>query len=167
VRQRLAALALIPPLLLSFPQQGAEAGEVQPFVQGSWQALRAAHMRRPTIVHLWGLTCAPCRVEMPEWGKLLQQVPRVDLVTIHAERSPPKQKLVTDMLADAGLLTAENWMFSDAFQQRLRYEIDPKWQGELPVTLLVGRDGATDVIVGPADLAIVRKWIEAQARAPE
>jgi hypothetical protein len=104
---------------------------------------------------------------MPEWGKLLEEGPRIDLVTIHAERLPPQPDLVREMLANAGLLSAENWAFADSFVQRLRHEIDPGWQGELPVTFLIGRDGAKETIVGPADLGIVRKWIEAQARSPE
>jgi thiol-disulfide isomerase/thioredoxin len=155
-------LALVLPLLLGSPQT-AEATEVQPFVRGSWQAIRAAHHRRPTIVHMWGLTCGSCRVEMPEWGKLLEEGSRIDLVTIHAERLPPRPDLVREMLANTGLLTAENWAFADSFLQRLRHEIDPKWQGELPVTLLIGRDGAMETIVGPANLNAVRKWIDVQA----
>jgi hypothetical protein len=30
------------------------------------------------------------------------------------------------MLAQTGLAGAENWMFSDGFVERLRYEIDPQ-----------------------------------------
>jgi hypothetical protein len=67
------------------------------------------------------------------------------------------------MLAQTGLQAIDNWMFSDSFLERLRYEIDPKWAGELPMTLLIARDGTTRVIVGPADLANVRAWIAAQA----
>ena len=34
---------------------------------------------------------------------------------------------------------AENWLFSDGFVERLRFEIDPAWQGEIPRTLLIAR----------------------------
>ena len=32
------------------------------------------------------------------------------------------------------LAGAENWMFTDDFVERLRYEIDPQWHGEIPRT---------------------------------
>ena len=43
------------------------------------------------------------------------------------------------MLAQTGLATAENWTFGDGFIERLRYEIDPRWQGEIPRTVLIAR----------------------------
>ena len=92
----------------------AAAGEPRPFVKGSWQEIRQSRAGRPTIVHLWGLTCGPCRVEMPEWGKLAAEHRDVDLITIHAERLPPDPRQVREMLAQTGLQGADNWMFSDS-----------------------------------------------------
>ena len=140
----------------------ASAGEPQPFRAGSWQTIRLAHAGIPTIIHFWGLTCAPCRIEMPELGKLAAEHPRVALVTIHAERLPPRPQLVGEMLRDAGLESAENWEFAGSYIERLRLEVDPKWYGELPMTLLISRDGSVQTIVGPADLKAVRSWIATQ-----
>lgn len=143
----------------------ASAGDVQPFVRGSWSEITQAHKGRPLIVHLWGVTCAPCRVEMPEWGKLAARKPAADVVILHAERMPPDPKAVQEMLDDAGLAGADNWAFSDAMLARLRYEIDPKWLGELPMTLLIDADGTRKTIIGSADLGEVEAWIASQ-RAP-
>ncbi len=56
------------------------------------------------------------------------------------------------MLEKAGLGTAENWLFSDGFVERLRFEIDPAWQGEIPRTLLIARDGTVTTIEGSAEI---------------
>jgi hypothetical protein len=51
-----------------------------------------------------------------------------------------------------GIAAAENWTFNDDFVERLRYEIDPRWRGEIPRTLLITRDGSTRQHVGaPCD----------------
>jgi hypothetical protein len=69
------------------------------------------------------------------------------------------------MLPESGLWArAENWMFSDDFVERLRYEIDPHWQGEIPRTVLIGADGSTTSLEGVADFAEVKAWLDAQAR---
>ena len=75
---------------------------------------------------------------------------------------PNEPGAVSAMLAQTGLAPAENWTFGDGFVERLRYEIDPQWQGEIPRTLLIAHDGTTTVIEGVADLARVKAWLEAQ-----
>jgi hypothetical protein len=66
------------------------------------------------------------------------------------------------MLKDAGLASAENWMFSDAFAERLRYEIDPAWQGDIPRTILISRNGNIATIEGSAEPAALRRWSDEQ-----
>jgi hypothetical protein len=83
------------------------------------------------------------------------------LVMINADLVPNAPG-VSAMLAQTGLAAAENWMSTDDFVERLRYEIDPRWQGDIPRTLLLARDGSTTVIEGPADLAAARAWLDAQ-----
>ena len=137
--------------------------DLRPFVRGSWQRILAAHAGRPTVVHLWGLTCGPCRTEMPEWGKLLAERPDLNLVAIDADLVPNERDAVVNMLAQTALARAENWIFADAFLERLRHEIDLHWRGEIPRTILVGRDGSITTIEGAADLREVRAWLDLQA----
>ena len=153
----LLALALPPNSIGSAATDGLRS-----FVRGSWNEIRKAHVGQPTVVHFWGLTCGPCRVEMPNWGKLLQERPDLNLVVINADLVPNEPGAVSAMLAQTGLAPAENWTFGDGFVERLRYEIDPQWQGEIPRTLLITRDGTTTVIEGVADLARVKAWLAAQ-----
>jgi len=153
----LLALCMVPPNL-------ARAGDLQPFMRGSWQDIRHTHDGQPMVVHFWGLTCGPCRVEMPQWGALLAERPDLALVTINADLVSNEQASAAAMLTKSGLATAENWIFRDSFVERLRYEIDPQWQGEIPLTMLIARDGGVTTLEGVADLAQVRDWLDRQAQ---
>jgi hypothetical protein len=66
------------------------------------------------------------------------------------------------MLQSAGLSSAENWMFSDGFAERLRYEIDPAWQGDIPRTILISRNGDVTTIEGSAEPSALQKWSDQQ-----
>ena len=136
--------------------------EPRPFVQGSWQALRSLHQGRPTIVHFWGITCAPCMVEMPHWAELAKTDPWLDLVLVDADPVGNDPDADAPMLTKMGLASTESWRFADPFSEKLRFEIDRKWHGELPLTLLIGRDGSIRKIVGSADFDDVRHWLEIQ-----
>ena len=136
-----------------------------PFERGSWATLTAEHAGQPTIIHFWGLTCGPCIVEMPKWGKLLAERPDMHLVLVAADPLPQSPEKVNDAVQRAKLDGAESWSFADRFYERLRFEIDPAWNGELPRTLLISADGSRTVLPGVADLSTVRKWLDAQSRA--
>jgi thiol-disulfide isomerase/thioredoxin len=140
----------------------AKEGELRPFERGSWQEIRQAHAGQPIVAHFWGLTCGPCRVEMPQWGKLLQERPDLNLVVIDADLIPNQIEDASEMLAKTGLTGAENWIFDDLFTERLRFEIDPRWQGEIPRTMLIASDGKIITIEGVADMARVRAWLYEQ-----
>src|ERR1700761_1964278 len=113
--------------LLAAPPASAEP---RPFVQGSWQALRNLHQGHPTVVHFWGLTCAPCMVEMPRWAELAKTDPWLDLVLVDADPVGQDPNADAPMLKKMGLVDTESWRFADAFSEKLRFEIDPKWHGE-------------------------------------
>jgi len=157
-------LAIFVVALLASTGGFAKDGDLRPFKRGSWQEIRQAHAGRPTVVHFWGLTCGPCRVEMPQWGKLLRERSDLNLVAIDADLIPNQVEDASEMLARTGLAGAENWIFDDPFTERLRFEIDPRWQGEIPRTMLIARDGKTTVIEGVADPAQVRAWLDGQRK---
>ncbi len=158
-------LTLLLALALGVAAAGAaNAADPMPFERGSWDKLRAAHAGQPTIIHFWGLTCAPCLVEMPKWGKLMSERSDLKLVLIDADSVPQSTEQVAAALDRAGLGKAESWIFTDRFYERLRYEIDKAWAGELPRTMMIARDGTITALPGVADLAQVRTWLDAQSR---
>jgi len=158
-------LSILLALLLSLASVcGAEAAGPLPFERGSWEKLRASHAGQPTVVHFWSLTCGPCLVELPHWGKLVADRRDLKLVLIAADPLPQEQERVSATLAAAGLTNSESWSFTDRFYERLRYEIDPAWAGELPRTVMIDGDGKTTVLPGVADLAQVRAWLDARPK---
>ncbi|CCE05907.1 putative thiol-disulfide isomerase/thioredoxins-like [Bradyrhizobium sp. STM 3843] len=143
----------------------AATSPLKPFERGSWREVLHAHAGRPTLVHFWGVTCGPCKVELPQLGEFMKAHPGIDVVTISADLVPNLPAATQATLDRAGLSAAENFIFNDGYAERLRFEIDPSWQGDIPRTMLIGRDGAISTIEGSADLAELDKWSAEQLAA--
>jgi thiol-disulfide isomerase/thioredoxin len=139
--------------------------DFKPFVHGSWKAILQTRAGKPMVVHFWGVTCGPCRVEMPQWGAFLKSRPDMNLIVVNADLVPNDEVASSRMLSEAGLQDANNWMFDQRIVERLRNEVDPAWQGEIPLTLLIASDGKITKIEGTADLKIVANWLDEQKTA--
>lgn len=142
----------------------ALAGDPQPFVRGSWQEVRQHYAGYPLIVHFWGLTCGPCLAELPRWGRFMRERPEVAVAMIAADPVVGEPGSLAAVLAKAGLASAESWMFADPFTERLAYEVDPHWAGELPYTLLISSSGSVKAVVGTVDFPTLREWADHQPR---
>lgn len=163
--KRLIVAALSSALLLASAFASDAPAELKPFGRGSWAGLLRAHAGRPTLVHFWGVTCGPCKEELPLLGTFMRDHADIDVVMISADLVPDLPAATKAMLQKSGLAGAENWIFSEGFVERLRFEIDPGWQGDIPRTLLVARNGTITTIEGAADIAEIEKWRQAQLGA--
>jgi thiol-disulfide isomerase/thioredoxin len=161
-RELLAAILLLA-FLSSAP--ASEESQLKPFERGSWQQVLRSHAGRPTLVHFWGVTCGPCKVELPLLGEFMKGHPAIDVVTISADLVPDLPGATRSMLQKSGLSSAENWIFNDGFAERLRFEIDPAWQGDIPRTMLIARNGTITTIEGSAEIADLEKWSDGQLAA--
>jgi len=164
MKRAFAAILVLAVLLASAPASEGQS-ELKSFRRGSWQELRHAHAGRPTIVAFWGVTCGPCKVELPMLGGFMRDQAGIDIVTISADLVPDLPEATQSMLQKAGLGSAENWIFDDGFVERLRFEIDPAWQGDIPRTMLIAGDGAITAIEGSADMGELTKWAKEQLAA--
>ncbi len=144
------------------PAPGLGQTTLRDFGRGSWAALLAAKAGRPAIFHFWGLTCAPCLAELPEWGRLTRERPDATLVAIAADPAPQPRARLAGAIAKAGLDLAEHWTFDGTFSARLYFEVDPAWRGELPRTTLVPAAGAPEHVLGTADFNRIRAWLDRQ-----
>ena len=156
---RKVLLAVVALLMLT---ASAPAAEMHPFVRGSWAKLRAVHAGTPTVVHFWGLTCGPCLAELPHWAQLLRERPDLNLVLIAADPVPEEPGDLSKFLDKMGLAAPESWAFADNFVDKLQYEIDPRWHGELPRTMLIAGDGKVTAITGVSEPGEIRTWLDEQ-----
>jgi thiol-disulfide isomerase/thioredoxin len=161
MKRCLLAAILIVASLVAAPAAETPS-ELKPFVRGSWQDVLRSHVGRPTLVHFWGVTCGPCKVELPLLGKFMKDHSELAVVMISADLVPNLPGAARAMLEKAGLGSAENWIFDDGFVERLRFEIDPTWQGEIPRTLLIAKDGTVTTIEGTAEIPDLEKWLAQQ-----
>ncbi len=144
---------------------GSFAADAAPriFTTDSFAQIRAHHAGRPLVIHLWGMTCGPCLVELPKWGKLLRKRPGMHLVLIQVDQTPLRASEQT--LQSAGLLKVESWTVDSELDEFLRASIDPKWLGEMPRTLLISPGGEITRVAGVADLGQVARWLDSAATA--
>ncbi len=143
--------------LLSAPASEGPS-RLKPFERGSWHEVLRLHAGRATIVHFWGVTCGPCKVELPLLGEFMRDHSAIDVVTISADLVPDLPEATRSMLEKSGLASAENWIFSDGFVERLRFEIDPDWQGDIPRTMLISREGTITTIEGSVEMGELERW---------
>lgn len=110
----------------------------------------------PRIVHLWGLSCSPCLVELPRWGDFARRHPDWKLVFLQVDPAPAER--VSAALRRAGLEQAENWTVAAPLDERARYRLDADWAGELPRTLMIAADAPPFAVSGHADFDAIRDW---------
>lgn len=130
------------------------------FVRGSWKQLLKAHQGKPIVVHFWGLTCGPCLAELPNWTAEKKKRADLDLILVDSSPFGDDPGEVQSALKKDGLLNVENWLFADSFEERLRYEINPAWHGEMPYTLMIGRDGKATAVTGLMDFKQLNGWLD-------
>ncbi len=159
-RRRAWLPALLLALLLALP---ARAVELEPFGRGSYAALQAEAAGAPLVVHFWALSCAPCLAELPGWARLARANPELRLVLVNTD-PPEAEPQVKRMLERMGVARLRNLAFADRFAARLRFEVDPQWQGELPRTDLVAANGTTRGVLGMLHRPELERWLAGAGR---
>lgn len=156
---RAAALTVLLAGVFCWPAPAA-AQELQPFVPGSYQRIVQGHAGKPFVLAMWSLTCAPCHDELALFGRLLKAHPHFDLVLVSTD-SPAETAALRTTLRRHQIARAENWVFADGFEEKLRFEIDRKWYGELPRTYFFQADGTARARSGRVDAATIEAWLAA------
>lgn len=139
------------------------APEIKPFVRGSHQQIVSARAGKPFVVTFWSLTCTNCRDDLAMFGKLARKYPDLELVIVSTDTPEQKQEIAQALqhyrLGRAGLGRIESWVFADSFTERLRFEVDAQWYGELPRTYFFDAQGRASAISGALDHAQTERWI--------
>jgi len=150
-------------LMLCASSFAASAQEVKHFVRGSYQEIVAARSGKPFIVSLWSLECVHCRDDMALFAALQKKYPGLDLVLV-ATDTPEQQQEILRTLQQYRLGQNESWVFADSFAERLRFEVDAQWYGELPRTYFYDARGRATAISGKLDRAQTERWVRASRK---
>lgn len=161
-RVLLWAMMLSMPLLVHAQAPAPPAPGLRAFEPGSLQAIREAHVGRPFVLALWSVYCEPCRAEMTTLGRFKAEYPQAAMVLVSID-PPDELPAVQRMLAQYAPVGAETWAFADAFAERLRYAVDPRWRGELPRTYFYDAEHRVSAVSGSVDAATLSAWMQGSA----
>jgi len=152
------ALSFVGLAALAFVASAAQALELKPYGRGSFEEIRKAHAGRPLVVHFWSATCAPCLAELPDWARVAREKKGLDIVFVNADGEGDRVKAGA-RLEKAGLAGVAQYGFADDFLERLYFEVDPGWRGELPFTAMVDAGGKLVAVAGPMDEPAIAGWL--------
>jgi len=161
MRRSLSIVWLCLSLLLMDLRPALAGQELKPFVRGSYQQLISVHGDKPFIVTFWSVNCTYCGAELSLFGKLLKKYRGLDLVLVSTD-TPADGREIAATLDKFALGRAEAWVFADSYSERLRFEVDSAWYGELPRTYLYSVKDGVKAASGKLDQAEVERWIKQQ-----
>lgn len=142
---------------------GLAQAEVKPFAAGSLAQIRAAREGRPFILAFWSLECAHCPKELKILGEVKRRYPKADLVLVSTD-TPADAAALAEFADRQGLGAAEQWVFADQ-PQKLRFEVDRRWWGELPRTYLFDATHKAEGHSGLIDTDTLGHWLARSACA--
>jgi thiol-disulfide isomerase/thioredoxin len=135
-------------ILSSFSQLShAEQAKLKPFVPGSYQQLLDSNADKPFMLVIWSITCSSCLKDMALLNKMHKANPTINMVMLATDDATATEQ-IQQILTKNELTGLENWLFADENPQKLRYEIDPKWYGEMPRTYFFNKKHEREGISG-------------------
>jgi thiol-disulfide isomerase/thioredoxin len=145
----------------ALPVSAADA--VRPFVAGSLAKIVAERQGKPFLLAFWSVNCAHCPLELKALGEIRRRNPKIDIVLVAAD-TPDEAPLIAQLAASYGLGKVEQWVFADDMPERLRFEIDQRWHGELPRTYFYDREHGIEAVSGVIPKPRLLGWVKANVR---
>ncbi len=126
---------LFPYLLFALLASLHSPAQAEPsaFTSGSYQQLLASNANQPFMLVIWSINCSSCLKDMELLSKLHKSRPDLKMIMLAADELSAIDQ-VQQILEKNHLADIENWIYADENTQKLQFEIDPKWYGELPRT---------------------------------
>lgn len=150
-------------LLLLVASSAFSSEAVRAFVPGSLAKIAAERQGKPFIVVLWSVGCTHCPAELKTLAEIRKKQPNLDIVLVSTD-APEDAAQAAQLAARFGLARAEQWIFSAEMPERLRFEIDPRWHGELPRTQFYDREHRVEAISGVVAPQRLAAWARRNAR---
>ena len=111
----------------------AEQADLKPFTSGSYQQILSSNANQPFMLVIWSITCSSCLKDMALLKRIHTKRPELKMILLAADDISETGQIVP-ILEKSQLAGVENWVYADENTQKLQFEIDPKWYGELPRT---------------------------------
>jgi thiol-disulfide isomerase/thioredoxin len=137
-------------LLLSctlFSLAHAENTTLKPFTSGSYQQIVSSHAGKPFLLSIWSITCPSCIKDMEVLHAVHKTHPELPIVMLSTDDSSERATAI-QILEKNQLTDVEHWIYSDENTQKLQFEIDPQWYGELPRSYFFDKTGQRDGVSG-------------------
>ncbi len=149
--------------LCAFSICASAAPDVRPFVAGSLGRIVAERQGKPFVLAFWSVSCTHCPQELRALGELKKRQPGLDIVLVAAD-STEEAAQGAELATRFGLGRVEQWVFADEMPERLRFEIDPRWHGELPRTHFYDRAHRVEAVSGVVPARRLGAWVAANVR---
>lgn len=107
--------------------------DIKSFVSGSYQQILENNAKKPFMLVVWSVDCSSCIKDMTLLNEIHRENPNLKIIMLAADE-PSVGEQVKQLLSKYKMDAVENWLFADENSEKLRFEIDPKWYGELPRT---------------------------------
>ena len=118
-----------------------EAVALSPIDAAGLKALAANDSAKLRVINVWATWCGPCLVEFPDLVAVYRMYRGrgLELATVSAD--PPDKSAPVLALLKEQRASGRNHIFEKPDPYALIDPVDPKWQGELPHTIVVAPGG--------------------------
>ena len=96
--------------------------------------------------------------------QLIQILPSpIDVKAIFVQVDDVSGSMIRKRLQSAKLEKYDHYYLVSNFDEFIYFEVDKTWHGEIPMTILLGKDGKKERILGSVEFKDIKKWASKQA----
>jgi thiol-disulfide isomerase/thioredoxin len=135
------------------------AYELMPFEINTRNVIEKKYLNQPLIISFWSIDCPYCIDDLKKLGKALSKNTNVKLITVCVDGKESAKK-AERILSQANLPKHEQYQYAEVDEDRLRYNIDPAWYGELPRTYFYDATHQVTPLSGKISNSFLDKWFK-------
>jgi len=135
------------------------AYDFMPFDMNTRKVIEKRYIDQPLIISFWSIDCPYCIDDLKKLGKALSKNTNVHLITVCVDGKESAKK-AERILSQANLPKHEQYQYAEVDEDRLRYNIDPAWYGELPRTYFYDAAHQVTPLSGKISNSFLDKWFK-------
>ena len=135
------------------------AYDFMPFDMNTRKVIEKRYIDQPLIISFWSIDCPYCIDDLKKLGKALSKNTNVKLITVCVVGKESAKK-AERILSQANLPKHEQYQYAEVDEDRLRYNIDPAWYGELPRTYFYDATHQVTPLSGKISNSFLDKWFK-------